>query len=427
MRAAAPPSALWRWLTGLAGALGIGFGLYHLRSILPPFLLAWLIAFLMDPLLDQLQRRGYSRAGAIALVYLLFFLVFLLVLLLLIPLLVGQVASFVAHFNEYVQEVSRVLEQWSLALLQRLETVEFPSLLKGLEKEIERWKSLLVGPPPPGKGIEPLPHEPWSLVSQWLVERLQHFSRWLLGFLSRSLWVLVLPFVAYYFLRDYDLMRWYFYALIPERWRQQAQGIGGELGRVLGGYLRAQALMCLSMATLATLGLALFHLWTGMQYYLFLGLLTGLFYLIPYIGIPSAAILTGLTAFLTGGHSWSVAFLAAGYILLLNLLSDYILAPKLMAEHVGLHPLMVIFALMAAGKVGGILGMVLATPIAASLKVLFVHLYPQARQAALFAAQRLQEDVAQKRRASEAPPPPAEETPVTEASPSRPRRRRRRR
>jgi predicted PurR-regulated permease PerM len=212
-------------------------------------------------------------------------------------------------------------------------------------------------------------------VVTWIAERLKAFLLGLINSLSGLIsFFLLLPITTFYFLRDYDPLRRRLFALVPEGNRTVVADLAGQINRILGGYLRGLFIVCGLVGLETTVMLFIWSLVFGSKYWLLLGLLTGLFSVIPYIGMPTAAILTAITCYLTSG--WGAAIASLVSISVINFVSDSVVSPKIIGKQVGLHPLLMIFALMAGGSLFGVVGMILASPVAASIKAIVVHFWP---------------------------------------------------
>jgi predicted PurR-regulated permease PerM len=197
-----------------------------------------------------------------------------------------------------------------------------------------------------------------------------------IGLLNRSVVIVSLliisPVVAFWFLRDYhDLGRQALLAL-PERQREKTLEILRDINRVAGSYLLGMAIMAGIVAIYAGVVLTA----AGVPFSVLLGLMTGILYVIPYIGYPSAVVISGLTMLATGKKLGFIvvvlAIMVAG-----NVISDYILYPRVVGKRVGLHPLVVIFALLSGGALFGFLGVIIAVPLAGVIKVLSLHFWPE--------------------------------------------------
>jgi len=176
--------------------------------------------------------------------------------------------------------------------------------------------------------------------------------------------------LSYYLLAHSDEIRESFYSLFPERSQERARFFALEVGRVVGGYCFGQLILSTFSGVATSLVLWAF----GSQYALLLGVLTGLLYAVPYLGI-FVAIVIGVS--LGALQSWGMALITVLVIFGVTRISDYVLVPKVMAESVGISPMAIIFAVFAGGELFGIWGLILAIPAAAIFKVAWrIWLHP---------------------------------------------------
>lgn len=189
------------------------------------------------------------------------------------------------------------------------------------------------------------------------------------------MWTLLFLVASYYFLRDYDPLRRRLLYLFPAQHQPLVADLSGQISRVLGGYLRGQLTVCLIVTILTTGALYLCSLIFGLPYWLFLGLFAGLLSLVPYLGMPISTLVATLIALLTAG--WGAAIAVPIAMVVINVLSDQVISPRVIGPQVGLHPLLMILAMLAGARLFGILGLVLAAPVVGSVKVVMVHFFPR--------------------------------------------------
>lgn len=325
------------WLIGLGVFCLL---LYLLRGILLPFVAGMAIAYFLDPLAARLEKSGLSRSLATVIITLSFFLFLVLLILVLAPLVEEQVVQFAQRVPGYVHQlVDRSQPLWHTA-----KTYLSP-------KDIERLRSA---------GSEYA-----GTVVSWLGA---FFTRVLSGSLVvvnvLSL-IFITPVVTFYLLRD-----WKGITCRVDRWlpRNHAATVREQLHEIdviLAGFVRGQALVCLALGSFYAIGLTA----VGLDLGLVVGFAAGLASFIPYLGTISG-FLVGIGLALAQSQDWSLAAFVAAVFLVGNLLEGNVLAPKLVGEKIGLHPVWVIFALLAGGALFGFLGILLALPVAAVVGVL---------------------------------------------------------
>lgn len=325
------------WLIALAIFVGL---LWLLRGILLPFVAGMAIAYFLDPLADRLERYGFSRTLATVTITLTFFLVVLIVVLLLAPVIGDQITGFAQRVPGYVQQLMHRGEP----LWRTVKTYLSP-------RDIEKLRSAA--------------GDYAGTVAGWLgtvFERLVSESLVVANLLSL---IFVTPVVTFYFLLDWHRVTALIEKLMP---RQHAGVINRELAQIdsiLSGFVRGQALVCLSLALFYGIGLTL----VGLDLGLVVGLVSGILSFAPFLGTVSGLVV-GIALGFAQSSSWTLPAMVAGVFLVGNLLEGNLLAPRLVGSKIGLHPVWVIFALLAGGALFGFLGLLLAVPTAAVIGVL---------------------------------------------------------
>ncbi len=332
-----PQRQLRVWLIGLVAFL---LAVYLLRGILLPFVAGMAIAYFLDPVCDRFQRWGISRTVATVLVTGSFGVLVLAGILLLVPVLQGQIVSLAESLPGYLTQLQQRLEPLLRTLEQRWSAdgvTRLRDALGGQAGQLLRWAGSALG----------------GLVSGGMV---------LVNVLSL---VLITPVVAFYLLRDWDGVVSRVDHWLPRRHAPLLREQLRLVNRTLAGYARGQASVCAIQGALYGAGLSLI----GLDFGLIVGLVVGVLSFIPFVG---AAVGFGVglgLAFAQFDDGTRIVFVgllfAVGQIL-----EGYVLTPKLVGDRVGLHPVWVIFALLAGGNLFGFVGVLLALPVAAVVGVL---------------------------------------------------------
>jgi predicted PurR-regulated permease PerM len=320
-----------------------------LGEFLTVILIAGIAAYLLDPLVDRFEAARWSRTAAI-LVGLLLFAAFASVLvLLLVPYVVTEIAELTANLDGYTQRAGerlRQLEQW----LRRLPggdrlplhldemSAQLPALLKKL----------------PAGSLDPVGE---------LARRVVGSTFGVLGALVR--WSLF-PIFTFFFLRDFDTIKRGTFSLVPWRFRDSVSSHWRAIDTKMSLFVRGQLMVCLALAVLYALGLGLF---TQIHLAVLVGVLAGLLFIIPYLGTVLGIVAGTLLAFLEFGPGWEMVkvWMVFGVV---QSIEGMFLTPKIVGDSVGLHPVVVMLALIIGGNLFGLLGIVLAVPAAATLQVL---------------------------------------------------------
>lgn len=365
----------------LAGGL-----LYLLAPVLTPFVAAALFAYLGDPLVDRLQARRLSRSTAVGIVFLLMTLAVVGAVLLLIPMLQRQIAYFGERLPQFAEWVETVALPWIEAQtglgLDHLDTDNLAALAK------EYWQQA-------------------GTVAAGAFAQISRSGFAAIAFLVN---LVLVPVLTFYLLRDWDDLVARVRALLPRRVEPVVSSLARQSDEVLGSFLRGQVSVMLALGGIYSLGLWM----VGLDLALLIGMVAGLVSFVPYLGMIvgiGAAIIAALVQFGDITHVLLVcAVFTAG-----QLLESFLLTPWLVGDKIGMHPVAVIFAIMAGGQLFGFLGILLALPVAAVVMVVLRWLHQQYTESSLYAEGA--------EAAVDGPPAEA----AAEAAADAPRRRRRRR
>jgi predicted PurR-regulated permease PerM len=189
--------------------------------------------------------------------------------------------------------------------------------------------------------------------------------------------LVVLPIITLWLMLEMNPLRARILMLVPPIHRRVVTDIAASINELLGRYVRGQIVVCSLFGLLCTITFYILHLVYGMDYWLVLGALAAFIYIVPYIGMATIATSAGLAAYFSTNSSVPCTVIAVGSCVIFNLIIDYGVSPRVLGRGVGLHPLLVIFALLSGAQVGGVFGMVLAIPVFASLRVIAIRLFPQ--------------------------------------------------
>ena len=316
---------------------------YLLAPILAPFLFATALAYLCDPLVDRLERRRLSRALATVVVLFGLLLVFVLLALILTPLARAEIRLLIGQAPLALDWLQNSLLPWlqiNFGIDLRRDQAEILDWLKGHAGELTKLTAYL--PALGGQGL--------ALLG-WLVN------------------LLLIPVVTFYLLRDWDRFMAGIAALMPATLRGKVTGIAGEIDTVLAEFVRGQIAVIVVMAIFYSLGLWL----VGLDYALAVGMIAGILVFVPYLGVIVGVLLGTLAGL--GQYGDLLALIPVWAVFGVGqLLEGMVITPRLVGERVGLHPVAVIFALMAFGQLFGFFGVLLAIPASAALLVGLRHL-----------------------------------------------------
>lgn len=309
--------------------------LWLLADVLLPFVLGMAIGYLFDPVVARLERRGVRRSTTAAVLVLGSYAVGILAIVLLAPVVVDQATALAA-------QLPAVLE----AALARARGV-LARLGGGVGEALSAGSAMerLAGP-------------------------MAGFAKGLLGqglaMLNVALLLAITPLVAFYLLRDWPKVVDEIDRSLPRAHADTIRAQAREIDRVLSGFVRGTAILCAFLAVFYAVALTV----AGLDYGLVVGLVAGALSFVPYLGAAIGLAGSVGLALWQFWPSWTRVLLVAGIFAVGQVLQDYVLAPRLLGERVGLHPLWVIFAVLAGGTLFGFVGMLLAVPAVAAIGVL---------------------------------------------------------
>ena len=323
----------WVWLLTLAGVVALVVVASDIAGLI---VLGAVAAYLLVPLVNALERRGMGRTRATTLVLAVLLAVTGLVVALALPAVLDQLGSLQARWES--GELLGLVRDMEIALASKLGFVE-PSDL-GLVASIRTAIQSDTGP--------------------------------LIGYVPDALETMgnafIVPFVLFALLKDGPTLRKRLLTVVPNRYFEFAMTVFYKADAHLGGYLRGQALIAVLVGASTAFGLALL----GVDYYLVLGLVTGLANFVPYVGfVVSAALCVVVSIVTTGGTSQVAAVLILFAVL--QTIENVVFQPWITGKNVSMHPVMVLLAILVGGRVAGVMGMALGVPVAAVLKVVFLE------------------------------------------------------
>lgn len=329
------------WLIAVALT---GWLLYLLAPILTPFIAAALLAYIGDPFADRLQRLKLPRTVAVVTVFLMTFLFIGLLVVLVVPLFQAQIG----------------------ALFDAL-----PGMIRTIEQEwLPRIADFLDMPVGEHVGISAFLTNYSEMAGSWGSRLLVSISKSGGALAAAVISLFLIPILTFYLLRDWDNIMTKLGALVPSQQREVVFRLARETDEVLGAFLRGQILVMIALAVIYSIGLSL----VGLEFAIAIGVVSGLVSFVPYLGFAIGIVLAGLTVVLEPDPLWRLAGVIATFSIA-QMLEGSILTPKLVGDRIGLHPVIVIFAVVAGGQLFGFFGILLALPAAAVVSVLAKFAY----------------------------------------------------
>ncbi|KQU50820.1 hypothetical protein ASG72_13345 [Bosea sp. Leaf344] len=313
-----------------------------LRDVLLPFIAALALAYLLDPLADRLERLGMSRLAATLVILVVFLLLFVLALVLLVPLLGQQLSALVQKLPTDAARLQSLVLERGGPWLERLGGAE-------LAKDAQSSLGNIVGE-----------------ATKWVGSVLQ--GLWTGGTAIIGLFSLLVltPVIAFYLLVDWDRMVATVDGWLPLDHRETIRGLLHEMDRSIAGFLRGQALVCLLLGLFYAVGLSLL----GVNFGALIGIISGFLSFIPYVGSLTGLVLSVGVAIVQFWPDWTMPLATLAVFAAGQFLEGNIFQPKFVGDSIGVHPVWLMFALLAFGTLFGFVGLLLAVPLAAVIGVL---------------------------------------------------------
>jgi predicted PurR-regulated permease PerM len=322
--------------------------LWLLRGMLLPFVLGMALAYVADPAADWLEARRVPRSLATLLVLGLVVGIGVLVLVLVVPRIVDQAIQLAQQAPHYIDWARhRLLPE----ITQLARKVGGPGEVADVQKAVSSYA---------------------GNISSWIIDLLGHVLSGGLAIADVVYVVALTPLVAFYFLRDWDVMTAKIDSWMPRLHVQLLRDLAGEINDILAGFIRGQATVCLIFAVYYSAALSA----TGLNFAIIIGIAAGVLTFIPYLGAITGLVASVLVAFIQF-HDYGRVAIVAGVYLLGHLVEANIVTPTLVGGRVKLHPVWIIFALAAGGALFGFTGILLAVPAAAVIGVVVRFLIKQ--------------------------------------------------
>ena len=329
--------------------------IYLLAPILMPFISAAVLAYIADPLVDKLEKK-MSRSIAVSVVFFVLSLSAILVLLIILPLVEKQIVVLAEKLPLYIDRAQNYL----LPLLKDKFDFDVARFDLNMLKQSfsEYWKAA-------------------GGIAANIVSSISHSGIVLVGWIANFLLMLV---VTFYLLRDWDILVAKVHALIPRNNEKVIVVIAKESDEVIGAFFRGQMLVMLALSVVYTVGLMI----VGLDTALLIGVLSGIVSFVPYLGFIVGIAIASIAALMQFQEAMPLLYVAIVF-LTGQMLEGMLLTPLLVGDKIGLHPVAVIFAVLAGGQLFGFVGILLALPVAAVIAVVLRHAHESYTQSELYA------------------------------------------
>ena len=322
-------------------------GLYTMQDFLlqlaAPFLAAFAIAYILNPAVTIMDKKGIRRPYGILLIYAGIVVIIALLSMSFFPRITGEIRRLMEVFPQYVENLYEGFQGFYERNFHRVAFLpdNLEEISDMLNLNMERFQDIFIG----------------AFAS---------ITRTFQGFFIRVINVILTPIITFYFLKDRERFKHGILMLIPQRLRQQALLIGYDMNTALGGFVRGQLLVALFVGTLTTLSLLILRV----EFAVLVGMIAGIFNIIPYLG-PFIGIIPAVFFALLDGPIKALWVIVVFTII--QQIESGIVTPRVVGKRVGFHPVFVMLSLMIGGRLFGILGMLIAVPTAVTIHVLGKH------------------------------------------------------
>lgn len=372
------PPTQWNWpsvkgfLLALAAVLFLWIAYLNV-STLVLLSLSFLLSYLLNPLVSKMESKGLSRTVSITILVVILLCAGTGLTLMLIPQIAQQTQSL---FLKYQDDSSYLSDTPSTTLPTDISAEDD-------ESHFVKWFDTNINPILRDLGLEEMKKEDLRIRIQSALQWIDtHYPQWsqsawnliqstfsgVTGFVVGILNLLLVPVFTFYLLRDYPFLEKTFYSIMPPHWRSPVADWMNEIDRVVGGFLRGQFSIALVLATINAVGLSLL----GIPFGFLIGFIAGMANMVPYMSIVVGLFPAVLFSFLDRPDLWRAVWV----ILIFSsaqMLEGFYLSPRIMGQEVGLHPVLIMLAIILGGSLFGLVGILLAVPLAAILKVIVVR------------------------------------------------------
>ena len=343
----------WQWV---AFTVVVGVLVWLLAPVLTPFVISLFFGYLGDPLVDRLELARMSRTFAVLLVFLVMITLATLALVFLLPLLGDQISHFVQQMPAYADWLHKTALPW-IKVRTHLDLAPYIDPQQVIAMLRTHWQQ--------------------AGVATSVLGRVSRSSLVLIQVLST---ICLVPVLSFYFLRDWDVLVARVDALLPRNIQPTVARLAGESNEMLGGFLRGQLSVMVSLGIIYSVGLWM----VGLDLALLVGFIAGMVSFVPYLGAITGVSLSLIAALVQFGDGAHVLMVIGVFAFGLTM-ESYVLVPRLVGNKIGMHPVGVIFAIMAGGQLFGFLGVLLALPVSAIAMVLLRYAHERYTSSKLYA------------------------------------------
>lgn len=307
-------------------------------TVLKPFAIAAVISYLLNPIVKVFERKGIRRIFGVIIVYLIFVVIILFISFVLVPKLIKEISNLAANIPEYSRQMQELMKRFQDSYIN-----------SGLPESI---KDVL--------------DENIFVLQGMILELLHNIANGIIQVFSQLFNIVIVPVITFYMLKDTEYFKSQFILLLPKSKRMKFIVLLRDIDNVFGKYIRGQIIIAIFVGIFTTIALVLIKV----KYAFILGIFAGIADIVPYFGPFIGIIPTILLALL---DSKGKALYAAGAFILIQQLESGFLTPRIIGRSVGIHPVYVIMSLIVGGKLFGLIGLIVAVPVLAAIKLTLRH------------------------------------------------------
>ncbi len=357
------------WATGIIS--GIIFLVWALGNLLTPLVLAFFIAYILDPVIDRIESWGINRTLAIALFLMLVAVFAVVFTLILVPVIQVQASEFADNLPRYMAQFRDLVQNSVIPFIERTSGKQFPRDWTLIMEQLPRLTS---------KFLPEITNSVSHTFSTMLLS-----TRWLMTILFT---LFLLPVFTFYILRDFDIMKESIAGLFPRPTYKYWVRYFQEIDESLSSVIRGQLTVCLVLGTMYAIGLSV----VGLPLGIIIGMITGLLAFIPYVGFAIGM----LMALLMAVFAWNGISLFIGVIatyVIVQIIDGIAITPRILGGKLKVNPVIIIVALMVGGRLFGFIGVLLAVPVTAVLKVTLLHIIEAYQKSPVFLGEEVEVDI----------------------------------
>jgi predicted PurR-regulated permease PerM len=309
-----------------------------ISTVVKPFIIAAVFSYLLNPVVKVFERKGIRRIFGVLIVYFIFIAIIVLLSFVLVPKLIKEISVLVVNIPQYSRQMQELLKQFQDGYMK-----------SGLP---ESFKDVL--------------DDNILMLQSMILTLLQNIANGIIEIFSQLFNIIIVPVITFYMLKDAEYFKNQFVLVLPKAKRMKLIILLRDIDNVFGKYIRGQIIIASFVGALTTAALIIIKV----KYAFILGIFAGVANIIPYFGPFIGIIPTILFSLL---DSTAKALYAAGAFILIQQLESGFLTPRIIGKSVGIHPVYVIMSLIAGGRLFGVIGLVMAVPVLAAIKLTLRH------------------------------------------------------